>query len=353
MQRSFFRRAEILCLLLGSLPGSQATAQTASSSLSLKEVSPGRYCSRVGIATGTDVLNGSLLLKRDDNCRIETIPFSASTRFLTRSGAGILQTIDPHAINIGDRLCVQFEGNETSAASAILVLSRTDMQQQQLHVLATLHRDSAFGTITKLDAATRCIEVNRVSKDGSLHALRVDAEEPVAIRRYGEDAIALDDAEAGSWEELSVGSKVYIRGQSSADRTSMRAGLIVLGGFRTFVGRVRSIDALTETVEVADVHSEKVLTVHVHPAGLFRISPFQPKQVPESAAGGNEWTLHSLNFGDLHQDDVVAVLGKVSECAPQVQGLAVFEVYGSFDLVPRSPAGQTLWMLDPLNLDVR
>jgi hypothetical protein len=33
--------------------------------------------------------------------------------------------------------------------------------------------------------------------------------------------------------------------------------------------------------------------------------------------------------------------------------LAVFEVYGAFDPVPRSPAGQVLWMLDPLNLDVR
>lgn len=56
----------------------------------------------------------------------------------------------------------------------------------------------------------------------------------------------------------------------------MRAGLFVLGRLRTFVGRVRSIDALTENVEVADVHR----------AGLYRISPFQPKQVYESAVRG-------------------------------------------------------------------
>ena len=56
----------------------------------------------------------------------------------------------------------------------------------------------------------------------------------------------------------------------------MRAGLIVLGGLRTFVGRVRSIDALTENVEVTDVHR----------AGLYRILPFQPKQVYESAVRG-------------------------------------------------------------------
>jgi hypothetical protein len=243
--RRFLRTTGVLCLLVGGLTVPSVAAQNTANGPPLKEVSPGRYCSLVGIVIGTGVLNGSLLLKRDDNCRMQTIPFPASTRFVTRSFPGEWQAIDPHTIHIGDRLCVQFEANQATPATAILVLSRTDVQRQQLQMLATLHRASAFGTITKVDAATHSFEMNRVNADGSVRPLRVDAGEPMIIRRYSEDAITHSDAQAASWEELSVGSHVYIRGQRSAGGTSMRAGLIVLGGFRTLVGRVQSIDALT------------------------------------------------------------------------------------------------------------
>ncbi|HTU45429.1 MAG TPA: hypothetical protein VMF91_10225 [Bryobacteraceae bacterium] len=311
-------------------------------------------CDVAGEVFGKNELDGTFLLKRDDTGVIDTIRYSKATNFVELSTAAkseIDRPIQPAAIEIGDRLCVQRGDN---SAASIFVLTRSEIQRQQVQVLTALHRNSVFGNIVRIDPTTHSVELSQIRTAGQTRTVKVDASGPVLFRRYAPDAPNITSVTTASWGDLRTGEQIYVRGQRNVDGTYIRAALIVLGGFRTAVGTVVSMDALHECLELKSVRSERPLKVFVQPVALFRISPFLPDGIARiNTAGGQQgWKLHSLEFADLEIGDGVTVLIRASDPPDHLHALAVITGFGSFGLVPEREDEQILWLLDPLNLDL-
>lgn len=314
-------------------------------------------CDVAGEVSGTNDVDRAFLIKRDDTGEISSVRYSRSTMFAelsTRAGAKTQISLDPLNINIGDRLCVKFKAPKDEFPWAIFVLTRSDIQREQLTVLTGLHRNSAFGTVTHVDPATQHIQLSSIGPDGQRHTTDVDASGPVLLRRYGPKASSITSATAATWNEIRTGEELYIRGPRNTDGSAIHAALIILGGFRTMVGSIISIDALHECIELKNVRSERILDVFVEPGALFRISPLLPDGVERiNAMGGQHgWKLHSLEFADLQNGDTVTVLLRAGDPRDDLHALALVTGFGSFGLIPQREDEQVIWLLDPLNLEL-
>jgi hypothetical protein len=321
------------------------------------QTEPSAACDLAGEVFGINDLDRSFLVKRDDTGGINTVRYSKSTIFTelsTRTEARTDASIDPANINIGDRLCVKFQKPGDGSPWVIFVLTRSEVQREQLEVLTTLHRNSAFGTVARIDARTHRIVLKRIGLDGRTYTTDVDASDPVLLRKYGPDASTVASASAADWNDVRTGDQIYIRGKRNADGSRIRAALIILGGFRTVVGTVLSIDALHECIELKNVRSERILSVYVKPRALFRISPLLPDGVERiNTVGGQQgWKLHPLEFADLQEGDTVTILLRVGDPPDDLHALAMVTGFGSFGLVSQHEDDQALWLLDPLNLDL-
>ncbi len=345
-----YRSHLLLLPLLSSIPPA-AQPSTAPSP------APPTVCAAAGEVFGNDALAHTFLLKRDDTGALETVPYSPDTRFVELPSDPRSQPSKPTAassVQTGDRLCVQFSGPERSHASLIYVLTRPAMQAQQARILTALHRNSAFGSITSLDAASRTIQITSVRLDGSVSSIAVHAAEPTLFRRYAPDADVVTAASPAAFDELHTGDRIYVRGLRGVDGSTLRAALVILGGFHTILGSVVSIDALHDSVQVQHLRTQRVVNLQVHPQAVFRISPFLPDGVIRTSLSGTSpaWRLHPLEFAELRKGDTVAALVRAGDPSTERRALALATGYGSFGLLPTEPDAQVLWFLDPLALDL-
>ena len=186
------------------------------------------------------------------------------------------------------------------------------MESQQRDELAAWQAGGAFGVITALDPRTRNITL-RPSRPGGASEVKVDASGPV---RYESFSAGSSTGLPASWNQLSVGDYVYVRGEKTADATAMAARLIVAGGLRTFTGTIESIDILDEQIRIRTLLSGTVRTVHVDPGVLHAISPGGP--------------MRGIWLADLQPGDPVLVLAQGGGEAGDVQALAVLASFSSF-----------------------
>ena len=115
-----------------------------------------------------------------------------------------------------------------------------------------------FGTVKALDPANHRITV-RVSASSDVS---VDAAGSVAFWILPTAADDPADAVRGGWESLATGDAIYVRGERVTGMRTMRARLIVSGGFRSFSGSVESMEPLTSLLRLRDFRSGRSRPVH-------------------------------------------------------------------------------------------
>jgi hypothetical protein len=257
-------------------------------------------CQAAGQVFGWDLMDRSLTLKSDSG-QYSDFRYDDSTTF-TNNGAilwpdalGILE-----ALNIDDRLCVEaFRGDNRTMASRVRVTFRAEIDARDKRDLVRWQADSLFGTVKSLDLPTHRIIVSvPTSSDVS-----VDATGSVALWIQPLAADDPADAVRGSLEKLSEGDAIYVRGDRVPGMRTMRARMIVSGGFRRFAGSVESEDVVADTIQLRDFRSGRSRTVHVSFEQFYATGK---NTVPH----GQDRRLYPLIFTDIREGDSVVVFGR-------------------------------------------
>lgn len=284
-------------------------------------------CRTTGQLFGMDSIGHSFLLKSDSG-DVTSVHFADSTVFLqVPAGKPAMPAvaIDPNQMNAGDRLCIQSQGDNQPISKA-LVTRRQDIEVQQREELADWQAHSVFGSIMALDPRTRRIAL-KVVQAGRSSEITVDASGPVTYQSAQKGALTGLPA---SWNRLSVGDYIYVRGDKLPDAGTMAARLVVTGGFRTVTGTIESMDPLDERIHIRTLASGTDRTIDIDPSKLHATSP-----------GGR---ISDIDFADLQEGDQVLVLGETAAESGDVQAWAVIASFSSFGFKP-SDDTQLLWMV--------
>ena len=307
-------------------------------------------CDLLGEIFVTNPFGQTLMIKGDGSADINAIRFSSETQFVQvtveRKPVG---DFDPKNLQVGDRLCVQFDTAQSKTAARVLVMKRLDIQEHQKQVFSGLMRNSAFGVVTDLNAEKQTIRLKEELAGGASRQVTVDASDPVVFRRYRSEAQV--GAES-SWAQLRTGDQIYVQGGRDTASSAIRAGLIIAGGVRDIVGTITSMNGVGDVIELQELGSGRSMTVRIRGDAVYRASPFVEAAIAgERRGGAAPWDLQLISFSDLQKGDTISVLAREGEDGQTpALGLIVVTGFGSYGTNASSASAATLWLLDPLKV---
>jgi len=305
-------------------------------------------CDLLGEIFVTNPFGQTLMIKGDGSADINAIRYSSETQFVQvtveRKPAG---DFDPKNLQVGDRLCIQFDTAQSKSAARVLVMKRLDIQEHQKHVFSALMRDSAFGVVTDLNTETRTIQLKEDLGGGASQHVNVEASDPVAIRYYSSEAQV---GAVSNWAHLQPGEQIYVQGRRDTASSAIRAGVIIAGGVRDIVGTITSMNGVGDVIELQELGSGRSMTVRIRGDAVYRASPFVEAAIAHERPGSAApWDLQLISFSDLQKGDTISVLTREGEGGQQpALGLIVVTGFGSYGTNALAASAATLWFLDPL-----
>jgi|GEM_PF-2947969 hypothetical protein len=323
----------VLCLL--ALPLLAQAWQTATP--------PVAACQAAGQITGWDLLEHTFTLKSDSS-RYSEFHYDGSTTF-TAAGATFRpdELGIPEGLNIDDRLCVEaFRADNREIASRVQVTFRAEIDARDKRELVRWQSEALFGTVKTLDSATHRITVTvPASSDVS-----VDAEGSVAFWILPTAADDPADAVHGGWESLAPGDAIYVRGERVTGVPTMRARLIVSGGFRSFAGSVESMEPLTSVLHLRDFRTGRTRPVHFD---------FMPIYVAgkSAALGARDRRLYSATVGDLKEGDSVLILGRKNDQTGDIKAFLLITGFSPGGVLQPSPGQSADWIFQAVGFGGR
>jgi hypothetical protein len=260
-------------------------------------------CQAAGQIAGWDVLQHTLTLKSDSG-DYSNFRYDDSTTFTTAGGTfrpdelGLLE-----GLNIDDRLCVEtFRADNTGIASRIRVTFRGEIDDRDKRELVRWQSAALFGTVKALDRANHRITV-RVSASSDVS---VDAAGSVPFWILPTATHDSADTVHGGWESLATGDAIYVRGERVTGMPTMRATLIVSGGFSSLAGSVETMESLTSLLQLRDFRSGRSRPVHFDFISIYVVGK-------NAAPGARDRRLYPATIGDLKEGDSVLLLGREND----------------------------------------
>jgi hypothetical protein len=283
---------------------------------------PAAPCLTVGQMSGSGTVEHSLSLKSDSG-HYSNLRYDDSTVFSDGTA-----TMSAEDVNVDDRVCVQaFRDHIESVASRVLVVRRSQVDLRDRDDLLEWERESVFGTVRSLDISNRRIALR--TPGGS--DVVIDAAGPTAFWILPAQALDPANVVPGDWKELTAGDELYVRGDRAPGTGTIRARLIVAGGFRSFIGSIESMDPLTELLGLRDFRSGRRRSVHFD---------FTPIYIVGRASGSPDRRLLWANVGDLKRGDSVLVLARQDGGTGKIDALMLITGF-SRDGIVRPPPGQS------------
>ena len=298
----------------------------------------GQSCQVNGQIFGIDTVEHTLIIKTDSG-EMVNVTYDRSTVFLhVAKGPSHPEgapPIQPDQLNVGDRLCVQLSSDKRTATSVMATL-RGDIDTRAEPELAAWQAQSIFGVVTAIDPKRRQLTV---TLSRSRTNVQVDASGDVAYGMLPAGSLDLRTVAPIIWEKLAQGDAVYARGETK--NGTMRAALIISGGFRSLAGRVQSMDALNEWIEIGDIASGRSLKVRVRLGDLYLMGK-------PANTGARPFSL--IEFADLKPGDPVLVLAFDNGQSDLVQALAMIAGFSWSGIVPVEPDPTMRWIFEPLHV---
>ena len=234
--------ALILALIFsGFAPISSARAQApAAQNAASRPVGTVKAISGNAVTMTTDA-GAELTVNVQDSTRlVKTAP---GQKDLT--GATAIQLKD---LQVGDRILVRGTPSADSksiAASAIIVMKKSDIEQKQAAERADWQKRGVGGLVTAVDPASGTITISSAALSGN-KSVAIHTSKETVIRRYASDSIKFDDAKLATLDQIQVGDQLRARGDRNPEGTELNAQEIVSGSFRNIAGTVISTDAAAQ-----------------------------------------------------------------------------------------------------------
>jgi len=278
-------------------------------------------CQAAGQIAGWDLLDHTLTLKSDSSHYFD-FRYDASTTFTTAGGTFRPDELGiPEGLSIDDRLCVEaFRADNKEIASRVRVTYRGEIDARDKRELIRWQSEGLFGAVKALDQANHRITV-RVSASSDVS---VDAAGSVTFWILPTAADDPADTVRGGWESLNPGDAIYVRGERVSGMPTMRARLIVSGGFRSVAGTVESMEPLTSELHLRDFRTGRSRSVHFDFMPIYVVGK-------NAAPGETDRRLYRATVGDIKEGDSVLILGREND---QTRGIDAFLLITGF-----SPGG--------------
>jgi hypothetical protein len=179
----------------------------------------------------------------------------------------------------GDRILVRGtqSGSSDVTASSIIVMKRTDVQEQQARELQDWERRGVGGLVKSVDPAANTIVVSSMSGMGpTLTTIHVTPQ--TQIRRYAPDSVKFEDARPSTLDQIKPGDQLRARGSRAEGSNEVSAEEIVAGTFRNIAGTVVAANAGSNTVTVLDLATKRPITLAITPESQLHALPPQVAQ---------------------------------------------------------------------------
>jgi hypothetical protein len=123
--------------------------------------------------------------------------------------------------------------------------------------------------VKEVDPANGTVTIGTVSAAGPKD-VTVNISKSTSLRRYASGSVKFDDAKTSTFDEIKPGDQLRARGTKSDDGNSFTPVEVVTGSFRNVSGTISAVDAGAGTLTVADLISNKTITVRVSPDTQLR-----------------------------------------------------------------------------------
>ncbi len=212
-----------------------------------------------------------------------TVPDKAKV-LLVPPGSHDLSAAQPGTladVTAGDRVLVNGTAGDPASmltATRVVVMKSTAIAASHAADEAAWAR-GAGGLVRSVDGTTGVITVA-----SGAHSLMVDTTPSTVVRRYAGGSVRFQDAVKSNVAAIQTGDQLRVRGQKSADGTTIVADEVVVGSFSNYSGSVSAIDPALGTVTLKDLATKKPVTVAVtQQTNLRRL----PAGVMAGRSGGN------------------------------------------------------------------
>jgi Cu/Ag efflux protein CusF len=178
-------------------------------------------------------------------------------------------------VGVGDRVLARGRTSEDHAAlqaTRVFVMTRTDVARKHAADREEWQKRGTAGAVTATNPATREITISVGARE-TARVVTVEAPASVAFRRYSPDSVRFADAQPSGFEALTVGDRLRVLGDRSADGSRIKAEEIVFGAFRNIAGVVKTVDAATGEIRLTDLETKKPVLIHIKTESMMRRLP--------------------------------------------------------------------------------
>ncbi len=274
MQRAIF--LPLHRILIGStlllplwIAAEPAFAQTAAQPAAgtARQIGTVKSVSGTALTIATDA-GAAVDMTLSDNARIQQLA----------PGSTDLKTAQPATaadINAGDRILVMTKAADGGALSVtrVVLMKSAAIAQNNATRQADWQRRGSGGIVTAVDPTAGTVKVKSGAKE-----VAIQTSGKTIFRRYAPGTVKFEEATPSTVAALQPGDQLRVRGDKSADGTTISADEIVSGSFLNLAGTVTSVDAAAKTIVLKDLATKKDVTVAVGDESDLRMLP------PEMAA---------------------------------------------------------------------
>jgi hypothetical protein len=173
-------------------------------------------------------------------------------------------------IAVGDKVIVGKAGDSTTASRVVLMKSG-DIAARNAAEQADWQKRGSAGIVKSVAGST--LNISSGAK-----TVTVTTTPTTVFRRYAADSVKFQDAKPGTLAEIQAGDQLSVRGDKSADGSSIAAEEVVAGTFANLSGLLTAVDPAAGTVSFKDLTTKKAVTVKLTANSDIRKLP------PEMAA---------------------------------------------------------------------
>ncbi len=210
-----------------------------------------------------------------------TVPVDPAAKVLQLPpGSTDLKAATPAAftdIGVGDRIVTGKPG-DTASASRVILMKSSDISARRQAEQADWQRHGSGGLVKSVDGPA-------ITISAGARQIKVDTTATTIFRRYAADSIKFEDARPGQLADIHPGDQLSVRGEKSADGTSIKADEVVTGTFSNLSGAIASIDAAAGTITLKDLTTKRSVTIKVTSNSDLRKLP--PQAAAAFAARNN------------------------------------------------------------------
>lgn len=189
-------------------------------------------------------------------------------------------------IAVGDRVLAVGQAGQANSitASRVILMKSAAIAQRNAAEEADWQKRGTGGIVTAVDPGTGVITIS-----SGEHKIEVKTSGKTIFRRYAGDSVKFEDAKTGTLAQIQHGDQLRVRGDRSADGSSIQAEEIVSGSFLNLSGTLATVDPSAGTITLKDLATKKNMTVAITAnSDLRQLPPEMATRFAARQRGGAE-----------------------------------------------------------------